>query len=209
MILRVIGMVYQISAGLLITCFYAAFFYKQISLRRKGIHANRMGKGTKPSRTAQIEKSLMAATFGSAVGQYASVFLGTYLYPFKLPGFMHIAGIVISFLGIIFFIQAITDIKDSWRAGIDESQHTGIVTKGIYQFSRNPAFLGFDCLYIGISLTIPNTILFILMVVTIGLLHMQILEEEKFLPKVFGEEYIDYKLTTPRYLFIGGKHPKA
>lgn len=43
-------------------------------------------------------------------------------------------------------------MRDSWRAGISETDKTELVTEGIYQISRNPAFLGFDLLYIGILL---------------------------------------------------------
>lgn len=41
-------------------------------------------------------------------------------------------------------------MKDSWRAGISETDKTELVTEGIYQFSRNLAFLEFNLLYIGI-----------------------------------------------------------
>ena len=40
-------------------------------------------------------------------------------------------------------------MRDSWRAGIFETDKTKLVTEGIYQISRNPAFLGFDLLIIG------------------------------------------------------------
>lgn len=50
-------------------------------------------------------------------------------------------------------------MKDSWRAGIAENDKTEIVTSGIYQISRNPAFLGFDCVYIGLMLMFFKPIL--------------------------------------------------
>ena len=43
-------------------------------------------------------------------------------------------------------------MRDSWRAGISETYKTELVTEGIYQISRNPVFLGFELLYIGILL---------------------------------------------------------
>lgn len=43
-------------------------------------------------------------------------------------------------------------MRDSWRAGISETDKTELVTEGIYQISRNSAFLGFDLLYIAILL---------------------------------------------------------
>ena len=49
-------------------------------------------------------------------------------------------------------------MRDFWRAGIPETDKTELVTEGIYQISRNPAFLGFDLLYIGILLERKETI---------------------------------------------------
>ena len=49
-------------------------------------------------------------------------------------------------------------MRDFWRAGISETDKTELVTEGIYQISRNPAFLGFDVLYFGILLKRKETI---------------------------------------------------
>lgn len=49
-------------------------------------------------------------------------------------------------------------MRDSWSAGISETDKTELVTEGIYQFSRNPAFLEFNLLYIGILLEWKGTI---------------------------------------------------
>ncbi|RGC80247.1 isoprenylcysteine carboxylmethyltransferase family protein [Hungatella hathewayi] len=96
-------------------------------------------------------------------------------------------------------------MKDSWRAGIAENDKTEIVTSGIYQISRNPAFLGFDCVYIGLLLMFFNPILLIFSVFAIIMLHLQILQEEQYLPKVFGNDYINYKNKVYRY--FGRKSP--
>lgn len=49
-------------------------------------------------------------------------------------------------------------MRDSWRAGISETDKTELVTGGIYQFSCNPAFFEFNLLYIGILLEWKGTI---------------------------------------------------
>lgn len=193
---------FQIAAAVLLTAFYGMYFYKQLNLRTKGIRTNRMAKGSKPPKTAAIERFLKAATYLTAAGQYASVCWGQHLLPVALPDFLRITGLAIALCGVVFFVLATTHMKDSWRAGIDESQSTAMVTNGVYRISRNPAFVGFDFLYIGIALAIPNVVLFALMVVTVCLLHLQILEEEAYLPKVFRDAYLKYKAETPRYLLF-------
>ncbi len=92
-------------------------------------------------------------------------------------------------------------MKDSWRAGVPESGKTALVTRGIYQISRNPAFLGFDLVYIGILLMFFNWVLFAVSVFAIVMLHLQIVNvEEDFLTKAFGNAYLDYKKKVCRYL---------
>lgn len=91
--------------------------------------------------------------------------------------------------------------RDSWRAGVSKTDKTELVTNGIYQFSRNPAFLGFDLLYIGTLLMFFNWILCILTVFAVTMYHLQIVNvEEDFLLATFGNEYLQYKKKVCRYI---------
>jgi protein-S-isoprenylcysteine O-methyltransferase Ste14 len=130
------------------------------------------------------------------------VFLSRYLFPLALPFALRWIGLAIAGCGVLFFLLAITSMRDSWRAGIDESQKTLIVTTGVYKASRNPAFVGFDFLYIGTVLTMPNIVMLCAAVISIMIMHLQILEEEQYLPRAFGDEYLRYKEHTPRYILF-------
>lgn len=195
-------MFFKICTGILISCFYVLYFAKQLLLRRKGIHTNRLAKGSKPRKTAMIETGLLITTYGCAAVQCASVFLSRFMLPLPLPAAVRVAGLILAGGGVVFFLLAITVMRDSWRAGVDESQKTEIVTSGIYRHSRNPAFVGFDLLYIGTALAVPNVVMTAAAVLGIVFMHLQILEEEKFLPGIFGDEYLQYKQHTPRYLLF-------
>lgn len=86
------------------------------------------------------------------------------------------------------------------RKGIKTDQ-TELMTNGIYRFSRNPAFLGFDLVYIGILLMFFHWILLAASVFVGVMLHLQIVYvEEGFLKEVFGEEYLEYQKKVCRYL---------
>ena len=99
------------------------------------------------------------------------------------------------------FLLAVVTMRDSWRAGIPSSEEkTTLISDGIYKYSRNPAFLGFDLMYIGILLAYFNAALFVLTMLTVLALHLQILQEEKYLSDTFGEAYMEYKKHTSRYL---------
>ena len=91
-------------------------------------------------------------------------------------------------------------MKDSWRAGIAEKDQTEMVTNGIYRLSRNPAFLGFDLVYAGMVLMFFHWALLAVSAFAGVMLHLQILQEERFLATTFGPPYLDYKKQVRRYL---------
>lgn len=112
-----------------------------------------------------------------------------------------IVGAVLGGVGTVVFITSVLTMRDSWRAGVSKTDKTELVTSGIYQISRNPAFLGFDLLYIGILLMFFNWVLCVVSVFAIFMYHMQIVNvEEAYLLAIFGEEYLQYKKKVCRYI---------
>lgn len=112
-----------------------------------------------------------------------------------------ICGAVIGALGATVFVTSVVTMRDSWRAGVSKTDKTGLVTDGIYQISRNPAFLGFDLVYIGILLMFFNPWLLIASVFAMLMFHLQIVNvEEDFLLETFGQEYLAYKKKVNRYI---------
>ncbi len=83
-----------------------------------------------------------------------------------------IIGVLTGTMGLIVFIISILTMKDSWRAGVLTTDKTELVTEGIYQISRNSAFLGFDLVYIGIAIIFFNWIIVSLLAIII--FHLQI-----------------------------------
>ncbi len=98
------------------------------------------------------ELTLKLATYLVVLAEISSLILAS---PVLLSPLV-LAGIVFAVSGVIIFTASVAAMKDNWRAGIAENGRIGIVTKGIYQFSRNPAFLGFDCVYLGFLMMFWN-----------------------------------------------------
>lgn len=190
---------YQICIIIVMGAFYFAYFMKMYLQRKQGIVTNQLGKGNKKEETKRIEKLLHISTIVIVPIELISIFLNTRVFH---SNSVAIIGICITALGVIAFITALLTMKDSWRAGIPDDSKTTIITHGIYRISRNPAFLGFDLMYIGILLAFGNVVQLIFVTLAIILLHLQILEEEKFLPTVFGDDYVQYKKKTGRYFWF-------
>jgi protein-S-isoprenylcysteine O-methyltransferase Ste14 len=193
--------VFQIAALAIVTAFYGVYIGKQTALRRRGISGNRLARGEKPQSVRRLETALLIVTFTMPAVQYGSIVFDNPVLPVlaETPSFVQFAGAVVAFIGLLYFVMAVAAMRDSWRAGIDSSQTTEMVSTGIYRFSRNPAFVGFDLLYAGIAFMYPNVLTIALTVAGIALFHLQILSEEKYMAETFGTEYEKYRKRTLRY----------
>lgn len=191
---------------MIICVFYGSFFIKMLLQGKKGIKTDRLGKGSKGKKTFVIESLLKSFTLLTGITQLISIIFEDSLHVLVQNSTARFLGLAIALSGVFFFITAIVTMRNSWRAGIDYTQKTELIKTGIYQYSRNPAFVGFDLLYIGMGLAFFNIIHVLVTCTSILLLHLQILEEEKYLPTVFGEDYLNYRSKTRRYF---GKYRKV
>lgn len=189
----------QIGMLAILGLFYIAYFSKMLLQRRKGIQTNQMGKGSKPRKTLVVEGLLKVATFAIVPAQIVSIALNTH---WMLPRATVLPGAVIALLGVLVFIAAMLTMRDSWRAGIPDGEDTAMITSGLYRISRNPAFLGFDLMYLGTLIAFSNIVHLAFALFAIVMLHMQILEEERYLAQVFDEAYAAYKARTGRYFLF-------
>ena len=189
-------MTMKIIALGLMAVFYGCYFAKMIHQKKQGIQTDQLGKG-KEGFLKAIEISLKIVTYLLPVLQIVSILF----YGGNAHRILRIAGVVIELSGVLAFVVSVLEMKDNWRAGVQREDETKLVTTGIYAISRNPAFLGFDLMYIGILITFFNWYLLFATIVAVTLFHLQIVNvEEDFLIEAFGEEYLCYKRKVCRYL---------
>ena len=187
-------MLYRIFALLCLAVFYGIYLLKMLRQRRQGIKTDQMGVGNKDPNVRSVEQIMKIATYAVVAVELLSII---FCKP-KIYGEFRVAGAFCCLAGIAFFYAAVKTMGRSWRAGISDDK-TKLITTGIFRISRNPAFLGFDLLYLGILLMFFNFFLLLSSLFAGVMLHLQILNEEKFLEERFGEEYIKYKSKTGRY----------
>ncbi len=163
-----IGNMFFIPAVFILALFYSIYFIKQITAGRKGIQIRQLGKGKEKS-VRITELILSMATFFIVPVQLVSVFSDWNFMPTPV----RIAGIAAGTVGDLIFFAAVLTMKNSWRAGIPAQDKTEFVSGGIYRYSRNPAFLGFDLMYVGILLMYFNWLLILFTVWACVMLHIQ------------------------------------
>lgn len=188
-------MIYKIAAICILALFYGIYFIKMFLQKRQGIQTRQLGK--RKERGLHIVENVMSvATLSIVPVQLVSVIIDWSW----LPSSARFTGFLTGMLGDLIFLISVITMKNNWRAGIPESAKTELVTEGIYRFSRNPAFVGFDFMYIGVCLLFCNPLTIAFSVFSIVMLHLQILQEEKYLTEIFGESYVQYKKIVFRYL---------
>ena len=142
---------------LVLALFYGIYFAKMLAQKRQGIQTNQIGQRKEKS-LHRVEVLMGVATAGVPAAQLLSAALGWSL----MPAGARFTGFCLGLLGDLIFLVSVLRMRDSWRAGIPKKSQTKLVTSGIYKFSRNPAFLGFDLQYTGVLLLYfnPLTVLF-------------------------------------------------
>lgn len=188
-------MLTKIWAISILAAFYFFYIAKMLIQAGQSIKTNQAGKGNKPLKVRIIERIMSLAAILTIIAEIISIFAITPVFPKPVV----LLGAVTGIVAVALFATAVITMKKSWRVGIPEEK-TAIVTNGIYRISRNPAFLSFDLLYLSMALMFFNIPLLLCSVWAAVMLHLQILQEEKWLDQMFGEEYRNYSRKVMRYL---------
>lgn len=192
---------FQIWGIIVLVLFYGIYLWRGISLHRSGYPVFALGRavGEKERETLRIERLLIASCLLLALIECVNLFINRY----KLESaVIRVIGVILCVIGIGCLALAEVAMGKSWRVGVTGAPQRRLAVRGAYAISRNPAVVGFDLFYIGFFLLFANLPHLCLLILSVGLLHMQILEEEKYLRKTFGPDYAAYCHKTARYLIF-------
>ncbi len=129
---------------------------------------------------------------------------GIWLLPLNKTGAL-LGGILSIGVGFALIAAGMRELSLRRSYGQDASK---LVTTGIYRYSRNPQFVGWFLILLGISLTGRSGFALMLTVVFAIVIHEYTIKlEEPYLERIFGNGYRRYKETSPRYFgFLKKSH---
>jgi len=163
-------------------------------LRRRGIEAMHFGK---------IDKYDVLIP-PSAFFYFYLVFTAAFNWPtvasqrFFESGLVSWVGALCCVAGLIVLFLSLVTFGRSFRIGIDTSQPGKLATTGVFAFSRNPIYVAFLLILLGQFLIFSNPVLLVYMVAAVWLIHRQVLREEEYLRKQYGQEYSEYCSRVPK-----------
>jgi protein-S-isoprenylcysteine O-methyltransferase Ste14 len=99
-------------------------------------------------------------------------------------------------MGALLVVWGITTLRMQNTSGLKDR----FVASGPYAFTRNPQYLGDMILFVGLSLIANSLYLWITHALTIMVFAVVPLTEELWLEEQYGEEYVQYKRGTSRFL---------
>ncbi|BAH05567.1 hypothetical protein CKR_0516 [Clostridium kluyveri NBRC 12016] len=123
--------------------------------------------------------------------------VGTELFNNEIVGWI---GVVLCVIGLLLFLLSLISFGKSFRVGIDEEKPGDLITTGIFAISRNPIYVAFGFILLGVFLIFSNWILLLYLIAGFWLFNRQVLREEDSLKKIYGKEYLEYCKKVRRYL---------
>lgn len=131
-----------------------------------------------------------------------AIFLGRLIkIPLATPPVLQTIGFALTFIGFLFGIGAFIEFRKARTTLDPHGSVNAMVTTGVYRVTRNPIYLGFLLMLIGLPLNSGyywGIILSPLFITTINQLVIE--KEEAYLEKKFKEQYTSYKSRVRRWL---------
>jgi protein-S-isoprenylcysteine O-methyltransferase Ste14 len=109
-------------------------------------------------------------------------------------------GVLFCVLGLLLMLWSLISFRQSFRIGIDTDRPDSLITNGVFALSRNPIYVAFAIILIGQFLIFSNWISLIYVVAATWLFHRQVMREEEYLNRHYGQAYAAYCNRVRRYL---------
>jgi protein-S-isoprenylcysteine O-methyltransferase Ste14 len=110
-------------------------------------------------------------------------------------------GAIVTVLAIALFVSAVRTLRAAGTPIPGNRPTTAIVRTGPYRFSRNPIYLAFSLVQLGLSLWVNSLALLIMLIPAVALVWLVVIpREERYLEARFPSEYSPYKVSVRRWL---------
>jgi protein-S-isoprenylcysteine O-methyltransferase Ste14 len=118
--------------------------------------------------------------------------------PESLPGWV---GLPLMVIGLLLGFSALGAMRQARTAVDPYEPATAVVTTGPYRFTRNPIYLGFTLIYLGLASLFNALFAVLFLPVALFVVDRYVIQrEERYLERKFGETYLQYKAKVRRWL---------
>jgi protein-S-isoprenylcysteine O-methyltransferase Ste14 len=124
---------------------------------------------------------------------WASIVLSVRYELLVPPSFaLEVTGGALLLVGVAMRILAFKEIPSTYHI-------KGLVTSGVYAKTRNPIYLGFVLMIVGVAVLSRGVLAFIWAFASVFVLYWAARSEESDSERIFGERYLLYKSSVPMF----------
>jgi len=110
-------------------------------------------------------------------------------------------GAMVTVVAVALFVSAVRTFRAAGTPVPGNLPTTTIVRSGPYRFSRNPIYLAFSLLQLGLAFWVNSIALLIMLIPAVALMSVVVIpREERYLEARFPSEYLRYKASVRRWL---------
>lgn len=157
------------------------------------------------SEDLKTQKSANPGRIRPPVVYLGSIALGVvlhFLWPFRLvaPAVGVPVGVIVVVLAILLFVAAVRTFRRAGTPVPGSLPTTTIVRTGPYRFSRNPIYLAFSLLQLGVAFWLGSVWVLVTLIPAIGLMSFVVIPREERYLAVRFPDYLSYKTSVRRWL---------
>jgi protein-S-isoprenylcysteine O-methyltransferase Ste14 len=135
----------------------------------------------------------------------AAILLGIVLnlvwpLPFRQASLVWLGPLII-LCAVALFLRSLREFRAAGTSVRGSQRSTTIVRTGPYRYSRNPIYLSFILLVLGLAVWLNTLWLLVTLVPAVGFIAAIVIpREERFLERNFQDQYLSYKAAVRRWL---------
>ena len=138
--------------------------------------------------------ALLYIAFALLLGRFVQI-------PFAVPGILRTIGFALTVIGFLLGVGAFIEFRKARTTLDSHSSVKNLVVSGVYGFTRNPIYLGFLLIVIGLPLNSGSYWGFtVAQFYAVTMNRLVIEQEEAYLEKKFKEQYTGYRSRVRRWL---------
>lgn len=121
------------------------------------------------------------------------------------PPLLVVPGVTLLGAGVVGTLVAQLDMGASWRIGVDATERTALVSRGLFRVARNPIFTSMLLVLAGEALLVPGVLSAVAFIAALVGIELQVrLVEEPYLLRTHGDSYREYAGRVGRFVpFLG------
>jgi len=101
----------------------------------------------------------------------------------------------------LLFVPAVRQFRAAGTPLPGDRPSTAVVRSGPYRFSRNPIYVAFSLLHLGIATWADSVWLLATLAIAVAVMALVVIpREERYMARKFGDAYLDYKRRVRRWV---------